>query len=74
MTNDPTTGLAQKRCRPCEGNLPPLPPERVLALLTRLQADWHLCSDGRRIERVFRWEDAGIRMAEVLEEVVRAHH
>jgi glycosyltransferase involved in cell wall biosynthesis len=28
----------------------------------------------RRIERVFRWEDAGIRMAEVLEEVVRAHH
>jgi glycosyltransferase involved in cell wall biosynthesis len=28
----------------------------------------------RRIERVFRWEDAGIRIAAVLEEVAGAHH
>lgn len=57
MTNEPMTGLAQKRCRPCEGDLPPLTPERVLALLPKLDADWHLCDDGRGIERVIRFRN-----------------
>ena len=55
--NETTPGLAQKRCRPCEGDLPPLTPERVLALLPKLHPDWHLCENGRGIERVFRFRN-----------------
>lgn len=55
--NDATPGLAQKRCRPCEGNLPPLATERVLTLLPKLHPDWHLRDDGRGIERVLRFRN-----------------
>ncbi|HBG31676.1 4a-hydroxytetrahydrobiopterin dehydratase [Candidatus Macondimonas diazotrophica] len=55
--NDEIVTLASKRCRPCEGDLPPLATERVLALLPQLQPGWHLSEDGRRIERQMRFRN-----------------
>ena len=44
------------------------------AVLTPQRAEQMGRAARRRIERVFRWEEAGRRAAAVLEEVVRAHH
>jgi 4a-hydroxytetrahydrobiopterin dehydratase len=46
--------LAQKKCLPCEGGIPRLPPERALALLPELDG-WTL--DGDRIRRHLRFRD-----------------
>lgn len=45
--------LATRRCKPCEGGVPPLAPEAVRELLRALHADWQLAADGRSIARTF---------------------
>src|SRR5437763_6552146 len=48
-----STDLTTKKCRPCEGGVPPLSPAEVRDLLTRVP-QWHLTPDGQRIRREWR--------------------
>src|SRR5262245_13386456 len=52
----PSTDLSRKKCTPCEGGVPPLPPDQVKTLLTQV-AGWMLTPDGRRIRREWRVKD-----------------
>jgi 4a-hydroxytetrahydrobiopterin dehydratase len=52
----PTSDLSRKKCTPCEGGVPPLPPEQVRALLKQVPG-WTLTPDGRRIRREWRVKD-----------------
>ena len=47
------TGLADKRCKPCEGGVGPLLPEQVEELMRGLHSDWTLSDDGLEISRRF---------------------
>jgi len=49
--------LAARRCKPCEGGMPPLTPEEATQLLTQISADWMLTDNGRAIRREFRFRD-----------------
>jgi 4a-hydroxytetrahydrobiopterin dehydratase len=49
--------LAQKKCRPCEGGMPPLTVAAARALLGQLASDWRLSDDGRAIRREFAFRD-----------------
>jgi 4a-hydroxytetrahydrobiopterin dehydratase len=48
--------LSRKKCTPCEGGVPPLPPDQVKALLKQVPG-WTLASDARRIRRQWRVKD-----------------
>lgn len=48
--------LSQKRCRACEGGLPPLSAEQVSDYLEALP-EWSLTDDGARIRREWRVKD-----------------
>src|SRR5689334_23321012 len=69
--------LIAKRCAPCEGGIPPLPPEQVRALLAQVP-QWTVSADGKRIGREWRVKDfvAGLgffnRIAQVAEQ--EGHH
>jgi 4a-hydroxytetrahydrobiopterin dehydratase len=52
----PTSDLSGKKCTPCEGGVPPLPPDQVKVLLKQIPG-WTLTSDGRRICREWRVKD-----------------
>ncbi len=49
MTDD----LAQRRCEPCEGGVPPLSAEQAAELMEALDPAWSLSNDGLSIVRVF---------------------
>ena len=50
-----TTNLAEKKCTPCRGGVPPLTAQEADDL--RGQApEWALLDDARRIERTFGFE------------------
>ena len=49
MTDD----LAGRRCKPCEGGIPPLAREQSEQLLQVLHADWSISGDGLSIARRF---------------------
>ena len=51
------TELAQKRCKPCEGGVPPLSAQEAARLLTELHPDWMIVEDGRAIRRALRFLD-----------------
>jgi 4a-hydroxytetrahydrobiopterin dehydratase len=42
--------LTAKKCRPCEGGVPPLSPTEVSGLLRQVP-EWRLTPDGQRIRR-----------------------
>jgi 4a-hydroxytetrahydrobiopterin dehydratase len=42
--------LVRKACVPCEGGVPPLPPETAAAMLASIPG-WELSADGKRIRR-----------------------
>mgnify|MGYP002778910152 CR=1 FL=1 len=44
------SGLAGRKCTPCEGGTPPLPPDAVPGLLAQVPG-WSLAPDGKRIRR-----------------------
>ena len=72
-----TTDLRQRRCQPCEGGVPPLPPEKVHALLAEVPG-WALTADGKRIRREWRVKDfaAGLDFFRRVGELAEAegHH
>lgn len=45
--------LAERRCRPCEGGIPPLSSEQAVEMMGALHPDWRLSEDGQRISRLF---------------------
>ena len=49
-----TETLAQKKCTPCRGGIPPLTHEEAERLQSQ-SPNWELRDDGRRIERTFRF-------------------
>lgn len=49
-------GLADEKCVPCRGGIPPLPAERVQTLLQQLGRGWSLNKDGH-IERLFTFKN-----------------
>ena len=49
--------LTEQKCVPCEGGIPPLPPERVTELMARLNDAWTLIEDGKAIERTYKFKD-----------------
>jgi 4a-hydroxytetrahydrobiopterin dehydratase len=57
----PTTEpLTQKKCVPCEGGVPPLPPEQAKHLLRDVPS-WTISADGRRLRR--EWTAKNFRAA-----------
>ena len=51
-----TSALSLKHCVPCEGDVQPLPPDKVQVLLHELP-DWKVTEDGGRIRREWRVQD-----------------
>ncbi len=49
--------LTEQKCVPCEGGIPPLPPERATALMAKLNEAWALVEDGQAIERTYKFKD-----------------
>lgn len=45
--------LTRKRCKPCEGGVPPLADPAVRELMQALNDDWSLVEDGKAIVREF---------------------
>lgn len=55
--------LAEKRCLPCEGGVAPLTRAEAERYLGKLAKGWSLTSDGRMIERRYRFPDFHHTMA-----------
>ena len=48
-----STDLVTRRCKPCEGGVPPLTAEAASELMTALHDDWSISADGKSINRLF---------------------
>ena len=51
------TELAQRKCKPCEGGVPPLTRGECETLLARVQPDWRLDADSKSLRREFKFKD-----------------
>ncbi len=51
------TELSEKRCKPCEGGVPPLTRSQAQALMKQLAADWQLADDAKSIRRELAFKD-----------------
>jgi 4a-hydroxytetrahydrobiopterin dehydratase len=49
--------LAARKCKPCEGGMPPLAPAEAARLLTQISAKWALIEDAHAIQRKFAFRD-----------------
>ena len=47
------TELADRRCEPCKGGVPPLRPEQLAPLLEQLDPDWRVI-DAHHLRREFK--------------------
>jgi 4a-hydroxytetrahydrobiopterin dehydratase len=56
MSNSVATELTHKRCKPCEGGVPPLSAAQIAHYLTGVP-QWKLAPDGKRIRREWRVKD-----------------
>jgi 4a-hydroxytetrahydrobiopterin dehydratase len=54
--------LTSKRCKPCEGGVPPLEPAAVAELRKALHKDWILTADGKWLTRTFEFPGYGRTM------------
>ena len=45
--------LVKRRCKPCEGGVPPLESDAVRELMKALHDSWSLTDDGKSIVRLF---------------------
>lgn len=56
--------LIESHCEPCRGGIPPLTPDEVRAMLTKIP-EWHMVERDRtmRIERGFKFADFAAAMA-----------
>jgi 4a-hydroxytetrahydrobiopterin dehydratase len=51
------TDLADKKCAPCEGGVPPLSAAEAGDMLKQLHQDWTLAPDGKSIHRSLKFKD-----------------
>jgi 4a-hydroxytetrahydrobiopterin dehydratase len=51
-----STALADKKCTPCRGGIPPLGPEEAERLHAQA-SEWALLDDAKRIERTYRFRN-----------------
>ena len=49
-------GLADNKCVPCRGGVPPLPSDRAQSLLKELERGWTINNDGH-LERLYTFKD-----------------
>lgn len=49
--------LAERRCKPCEGGIPPLTPEQAAQFLAQVSGAWALTEEARAIRRDFAFRD-----------------
>ena len=49
------SSLTEQTCKPCEGGVEPLSPERSRELLASLDTAWSLSEDGKSISQEFRF-------------------
>jgi 4a-hydroxytetrahydrobiopterin dehydratase len=49
--------LAERRCKPCEGGMPPLTATEAERLLGQLSPEWALSGNARAISRKFAFRD-----------------
>jgi 4a-hydroxytetrahydrobiopterin dehydratase len=49
--------LAERRCKPCEGGIPPLTPTQAAQFLTQVSSAWVLTEEARAIRRDFAFRD-----------------
>ena len=49
--------LAARKCKPCEGGMPPLTAAEAQRLLAQIAGGWVLTPNGRAIRREFRFRD-----------------
>jgi 4a-hydroxytetrahydrobiopterin dehydratase len=49
--------LAERRCKPCEGGIPPLTPAQAAQFLTQVSSAWMLIEEARAIRRDFAFRD-----------------
>ena len=49
--------LATRKCKPCEGGMPPLTRAAAQQLLQQLTSGWTLSEDARALRREFRFRD-----------------
>jgi 4a-hydroxytetrahydrobiopterin dehydratase len=51
------SGLASKKCVPCEGGVPPLTQAEATALGVELHPDWKLAPDAKSLKRALKFKD-----------------
>jgi 4a-hydroxytetrahydrobiopterin dehydratase len=51
-----TATLAERKCIPCEGGVPPLAENEAAALLQQLGGEWHIV-DSHHLEKSFRFKN-----------------
>jgi 4a-hydroxytetrahydrobiopterin dehydratase len=51
------SALAARRCKPCEGGIPPLTNAAAAELVKQLAAGWSLTADARAVCREFKFRD-----------------
>jgi 4a-hydroxytetrahydrobiopterin dehydratase len=51
------TELAARKCKPCEGGMPPLTHEQARQLLAQVSPEWQLRDESRAIRREFAFRD-----------------
>ena len=49
--------LTEKKCKPCEGGVPPLARAQAEALARQLASEWVLSKEGPYLRREFRFKD-----------------
>jgi len=49
--------LAARRCKPCEGGIPPLTPAEATQLLAQVSGEWALTDNAQAIRREFKFRD-----------------
>jgi 4a-hydroxytetrahydrobiopterin dehydratase len=49
--------LAERKCVPCEGGVPPLTPAEAKALSAELHGDWKIAADAKSLKRSLKFKD-----------------
>jgi 4a-hydroxytetrahydrobiopterin dehydratase len=51
------SNLAQKKCVPCEGGVPPITGDELETYLQQVHGDWKLSDDDKKIHREFKFKN-----------------
>jgi 4a-hydroxytetrahydrobiopterin dehydratase len=49
--------LTQKKCKPCDGKVPPLTRDEATTLMKQLSTDWQLSADGKSLQREWKFRN-----------------